>query len=194
MGRAAFPPCCLTEAKLWWRWWCESWTLKKAECRRIDAFELWCWRRLLSVLRTARRSNQSILKEISPEYSMEGLMLKLQYFSHRCEELTHRERPWCLERLKSGEEDNTGRDGWMASPTWWTWVSVGSRSWWWRGKPGVLQSMGLQSRTQQSNWTELNWSKNQAPLNSYLLNSNCQQDTKLLLSLRTLNCLQSSKS
>ena len=63
---------------------CESWTIKKAECRRIDAFELWCWRRLLRVPRTARRSNQSILKEINPEYSLEGLMLKLkfQYFGH----------------------------------------------------------------------------------------------------------------
>ena len=60
---------------------CESWTIKKAECRRIDAFELWCWRRLLRVLWTARRSNQSILKEIS-QYSLEGLMLKLQYFGH----------------------------------------------------------------------------------------------------------------
>ena len=63
---------------------CESWTIKKSECRRVDAFELWCWRRLLGVLWTARRSNQSILKEISPEYSLEGLMLKLklQYFGH----------------------------------------------------------------------------------------------------------------
>ena len=61
---------------------CESWTIKKAECRRIDAFELWCWRRLLRIPQTARRSNQSILKEISPEYSLEGLMLKLQYFGH----------------------------------------------------------------------------------------------------------------
>ena len=60
----------------------ESWTVKKAECHRIDAFELWCWRRLLRVPWTARRSNQSILKEISPEYSLEGLMLKLQYFGH----------------------------------------------------------------------------------------------------------------
>ena len=61
---------------------CESWTIKKAEHRRIDAFELWCWRRVLRVLWTARRSNQSILKEISPEYSLKGLMLKLQYFGH----------------------------------------------------------------------------------------------------------------
>ena len=61
---------------------CENWTIKKAECRRIDAFELWCWRRLLRVPWTTRQSNQSILREISPEYSLEGLMLKLQYFGH----------------------------------------------------------------------------------------------------------------
>ena len=74
---------------------CESWTVKKAECQRIDAFELWCWRRLLRVVWTARRSKQSILKEISPEYSLEGLMLKLnlQYFGHLWEELTHLKRP-----------------------------------------------------------------------------------------------------
>ena len=74
---------------------CESWTIKKAKCRRTDAFELWCWRRLLRVPWTARRSNQSILKEISPEYSLEGLMLKLrlQYFDTCCEELTHWKRP-----------------------------------------------------------------------------------------------------
>ena len=74
---------------------CESWTIKKAEHQRIDAFKLWCWRRLLRVLWTTRRYNQSILKEISPEYSLEGLMLKLklQYFAHQCEELTHLERP-----------------------------------------------------------------------------------------------------
>ena len=75
----------------------ESWTIKKVECGRIDAFELWCWRRLLRVPWTARRSNQSILKQISPECSLEGLMLKpkLQYFDHWCEELTHLKRPWC---------------------------------------------------------------------------------------------------
>ena len=126
---------------------CESWTVKKAECQIIDAFELWCWRRLLRVPWTARRSNQSILKEISPEYSSEGLMLKLklQYFGHWCEELTHLKRPWGWERLKAGGEgDDRGLDGWMASPTQWTWVRVGSGSCWWTGKPGVLQSMGSQ--------------------------------------------------
>ena len=138
---------------------CESWTLKKTECRRIDVFELWCWRRLLRVPWTAGRSNQSILKEISPECSLEGLMLKLklQYFGHWCEELTHLKRPWCWDRLRArGEVDNRGWDGWMASPTQWTWVWVNSGSWWWTGRPGVLQSMG--SQRAEHDWvTELNW-------------------------------------
>ena len=126
---------------------CESWTIKKAKCRRIDAFELWCWRRLLRVPWTARRSNQSILKEISPEYSLERLILKLklQYLATWCEELTHLKRPWCWERLKAGVEgDDRGWDGWMASPTWWPWIWVSSGSWRWTGKPGVLRSMGSQ--------------------------------------------------
>ena len=95
-------------------WGCESWTIKKAECQRIGAYELWCWRRLLRVPWTARRSSQSILKELSPEYSLEGLMLKLkfQYFG---KELTHWKRPWCWERLKLGREaDDRGWDAWMA--------------------------------------------------------------------------------
>ena len=123
---------------------CESWTLKKAEHQGINAFELWCWKRLLRVPWTAGRSNWSIIKEISPEYSLEGLMLKLhlQYFGHWCEELTHLKRPWHWEGLKAGGEgDNRGWDGWMASSTWWTWVWVNFGNWWWTGKPGVLQSM-----------------------------------------------------
>ena len=98
---------------------CESWTVKKAEPRRIDGFELRCWRRLLRVPWTARRSNQSILKEISPGCSLEGLMLKLkfQYFGPWCEELTHLKRLWCWERLRAQEGDDRGWDGWMASPT-----------------------------------------------------------------------------
>ena len=110
---------------------------KKAEHWRIDAFEPWCWRRLPW---TARTSNQSILRKISPEYSLEGLMLKLKF-----EELTHLKRPWCWERLKAGGEgDDRGWDGWMASLTQWTWVWVNTRSWWWTGRPGLLQSMGSQ--------------------------------------------------
>ena len=92
---------------------CESWAVKKAECWRIDAFELWCWRRLLRVPWTARRSNQSILKEISPGYSLVGLMLKLklQYLATWYEELTHLKRPLCWERLKvRGEVDSRGWD------------------------------------------------------------------------------------
>ena len=91
--------------------------------------------------------NQSILKEISPGCSLEGLMLKLklQYFDQLCEELTHLKRPWCWERLWAGAEgDYRGWDGWMASPTQWTWVWVDSRSWWWTGRPDMLQSMGSQ--------------------------------------------------
>jgi len=136
---------------------CESWTIKKAEHRRIDAFELWCWRRLLRVSWTARRSNQYILKEISPEYSLEGLMLKLtNTLATWCEELTHLKRPWCWEGLKvGGEVDDRGWDGCIASPTQQTWVWASSGSWWWTGKPGMLQSMGLQRVGH--NWvTELN--------------------------------------
>ena len=95
---------------------CENWTIKKAEHQRIDAFKLWCWRRLLRVLWTVRRSNQSVLKEVRPGYSFERLMLKLklQYLATWCEELTHLKRPWCWERLKAGGE-GAGEDemvGW----------------------------------------------------------------------------------
>ena len=137
----------------------ESWTIKRAECRRIDAFELWCWRRLLRVPWTARRSNQSTLKEISPEYPLERLMLKLklQYFGHLMRKVIPWIRPWCWERLKAGEEgDNRGWDGWMASPTRWPWAWASYRSWWWTGKPGVLQSMGSQ-RVRHDYVTEWNW-------------------------------------
>ena len=128
---------------------CECWTTEKAKCWRIGVFELWCWRSLLRAPWTAR-SGYSILKEINPEYSLEGLMLKLklQYFAHLmwCEEPTHWKRPWCWERLKAGEEgNNRGWDGWMASLTQWTWVWANSGRWGRTGNPGVLQFMESQS-------------------------------------------------
>ena len=126
---------------------CESWTIKKAECQKPDVFELRCWRRLLRVPWTARRSNQSILRK-----SVLNTHWKGWYWSWNsntlatwCEELTHLKRPWFWERLKvGGKGDDRGWDGWMASPTQWTWVWVNSGSWWWTGRPGVLQSMGSQ--------------------------------------------------
>ena len=138
---------------------CDNWTVKKAERQRIDAFELWCWRRLLRVPWTARRSNQSILKEISPECSLEGLMLKLklQYFGHLMWRADSLEKTLCWERLRAGGEgDKGGWDGSTASPTRWTQVWVNSGSWWWTGRPGVLWFMG--SQRVGHNWaTELKW-------------------------------------
>ena len=140
---------------------CESWTIKKAEHPRIDAFELWCGRRLLRVPWAARRSNQSIVKEISPQYSLEGLCWSWNSntLATWCEELTHLKTPWCSERLKAGGEgDDRGWDDWMASMTRLTWVWVSSRSWWWTGKPGVLQTVGLQ-RVRHDWVTEVNWTE-----------------------------------
>ena len=127
---------------------CEGWTIKKAECSRIGAFELWYWRRLLRVPWTARRSNQSIL-QISPGCSLEGLMLelKLQYFGHLMQRTDSLEesQSFCWERLKAeGEGDGRGWDGWMASPTQRTWVWVNFGSWWWTGRPDVLWFTGSQ--------------------------------------------------
>ena len=111
---------------------CERWTVKKAERPRIDAFELWCWRRLLRVPWTARGSNQSILKEISPGCSWKDWWSwNSNTLATWCEELTHLKRPWCWERLKAGGEGNDrGWEGCIASPTQWTWVWVNSGSWW----------------------------------------------------------------
>ena len=135
---------------------CESWTTKKAESQRIHAFGLWCWRRLLRVPWTARWSNQSILKEISPEYSGLMLKLKLQYFGHLIQRSNSFERLWCWERLKAGGEgDDREWDGWMASPSQWTWVWVNSGRRWLTGKPGVLLSMRLpRVEYQRSDWTD----------------------------------------
>ena len=132
---------------------------EESEHQRIDAFELWCWRRLLRVPWSARRSNQSILKEISPGCLLEGLMLKLklQYFDHLMQKVTHWKRPWCWEGLGAGGKgDDRGWDGLMASPTRWTWVWVNSGSWWWTGRPGVLWFMGSQ-RVRHKWVTKLNW-------------------------------------
>ena len=138
---------------------CESWTVKKAERQRIDAFELWCWRRLLRVLWTAMRSNQSILKEINPGISLERMMLKLklQYFGHLMQ------RDDSLEKtLMLGETGGRRRRGrqkmrcQMASRTRWMWVWVNSRKWWWTGRPGVLRFMASQ-RVRHDWATELNW-------------------------------------
>ena len=123
----------------------ESWTVKKAERRKIDAFVLWCWRRLLRVPWTAKRSNQTSLKDISPGCSLEGLMLNWNSstLATSCEESTHWKRPWCWEGLGAGREgDDRGWDGWMASPTRWAWVWVNFGSLWWTGRPGVLWFMG----------------------------------------------------
>ena len=148
---------------------CKSWTIMKPEHWRTDAFELWCWRRLLRVPWIARRSNQSILKEISPEY----LLWKDWCWSWSsntlatwCEELTHWKRLWCWEGLKAGGEgDDRGWDGWMASPTQWTWVWVNS------GRVGDGQG-GLvccspwdckeSDTTEWLNWSELKKSKEQS--------------------------------
>ena len=138
---------------------CKSWTIKKAERRRIDAFELWCWRRLLRVPWTARRSNQSILREISPEYSLEGLMLnlKLQYIGHLMGRTDSFEKTLMLGKIEGGKIKGRQRmDGWMASLTQWTWVWISSGSWWWTGRPGLLWFMGSQ-RVGHDWATELNW-------------------------------------
>ena len=140
---------------------CECWTIKKAECWRTDAFELWCMRRLLRVPWTTRRSNQSILKEISPEYSFEGLCWSWNSntLATWCKELTHLKRPSCWERLKAGGEGEIEDEivAWHQL-TQWTWVWVNSGSWWWTGRPGVLWFMGLQ-RVGHDWATEMNWTE-----------------------------------
>ena len=126
----------------------------KAECRRIDAFELWCWRRLLRVPWTARRSTQSILKEINPGISLEGMMLKLklQYFGHLIRRVDSLEKTLMLGGIGSRRRRGQQRMKWLvASPTQWTWVWVNSR------RPGVLRFMGSQ-RVGHDWVTKLNWS------------------------------------
>ena len=127
---------------------CESWSIKKAECQRTDAFELWCWRRLLRVPWTARRSNQSILQEINPQYSLEGLMLKLklQYFGHLMQRTDSLEKPLMLGKIEGRRRRGQGWDGWMASPTRRTWICASSGSWWWTKESDTSEWL---------NWTEI---------------------------------------
>ena len=141
------------------RYLCESWTIKKAKCQRTDASEVWCWRILLRVPWTARRSNRSMLKEISPEYSLEGLMLKLklQYFGHLIRRTDSFEKTLMLGQIEGRRRRGRQRMRWLdESPTQWTWVWVNSGSWWWTGRSGMLQSMGSQ-RVRHDWATELNW-------------------------------------
>ena len=133
---------------------CDSLTIKKAEHWRIDAFELWCWR----VPWTARRSNLAILKEIIPEYSLDRLMLKLklQYFDYLMWRTDSLEKTLMLGKIEGRRRRAQHRMRWLyASVTWWTWVWVSSRNWWWTGKPDVLQSVGLLSWSWLSDWAEL---------------------------------------
>ena len=138
---------------------CESWTVKKAEHQKLDAFKPWCWRRLLRVPWTARRSNKSILKEISPGCSFGRTDAEAETPILWSPHAKSWKSPWCWEGLGAGGEgDERGWDVWMASPTQWTWVWVNSRSWWWTGRPGVLRFMGWQrvETTEWLNWTKLN--------------------------------------
>ena len=151
---------------------CESWTIKEAEHWRINAFELWCWRRLLRASWTTRRSNQSILKKTNPGYSLERLMLKLklQYFGHLMWWTDSLEKPLILGKIEGRRRrDDRGWDGWMTSLTHWPWVWASSGRWWCTGKPGVLQSMGL--KCVGHNWaTELiDWLRNLLRVEFFLL-------------------------
>ena len=140
---------------------CESCTVKKAEHWRIDAFELWCGKRLLRIPWTSRRPNQSILKVISPGCSLEGVMLKLKlwYFGHLMRRADSLEKTLMLGGIVGRRRRGTTEmRWWKASPTWWTWVWVNPGSWWWTGRPGMPQS--IESQRVGHNWrTELNWTE-----------------------------------
>ena len=186
---------------------CETWTVKKAECRRIDAFELWCWRRLLRVPWTARRSNQSILKEISPGCSLEGLMLKvkLRYFGHLMWRTDSLEKTLMLGKIEGRRRRGWQRMRWLDGITDSMDMSLGKlqefrqgglaccgpwgckesdmterRNWtagrWGTGKPVVLQSTGLQSRTGLGYWTTTTVGK--ATWDSFSLGSRERPKTK----------------
>ena len=135
---------------------CESWTVEKAERWRLDAFELWCWRKLLRVPWTTMRPRRSVLGVLWKEWCWSWNSSTL---GTSCEELTHWKRPWCWEGLGArGEGDDRAWNGWMASLTRWTWVWVNSESWWWTRRPGVLRFVGWQ-RVGHDCVTELNWTE-----------------------------------
>ena len=145
---------------------CESWTVKNAERRRTDAFELWCWRRLLRVRWTARKSNQSILKEISPGCPLEGLILKnqyksgilkLQYFGHLMQRADSFEKTLMLRKIEGRRRRGQQRMRWLDDITDSVDMGLGELwEWWWTGRPGMLQFMGSQ-RVRHDWATELNW-------------------------------------
>ena len=148
--------------------------IHSSNAEKIYAFELWCWRRLFRVPWTARRSNQSILKEISPRCSLKDLRWNWNSntLATSCKELTYWKRPWCWEGLGAGEGDDRGWDGWMALPTRWARVWVNSGNWWWTGKPGMLRFMG--SQRVRHNWaTELNWMLDLCELNLLISSQGC---------------------
>ena len=124
---------------------CESWTIKKAECWRIEAFKPWYWKGLLRVPWAARRSSQSILKEINPGCSLEGLMVKLQHFGHLMPRVDLLEKTLMLGKIEGRKRRGyRGQDGCMTSSSQWTWVWVNSESWWWTERPGMLWFIGWQ--------------------------------------------------
>ena len=162
---------------------CGNWTLKKAEHWRINVLKIVVFEKTLESSLDARKSNQSILKEINPEYSLEGLMLKLklQYFGHLMRRTDSFKKTLMLGKTEGERRRGDGRwDGWIASLTQWTWVWVNFGSWWWTGRPGMLRFMGSQ-RVEHDWATELNWTEGEKYLfskNKIMLMKEVKEDTE----------------